>query len=655
MPLALRALAALLVVAFALDAVRAGSTPLDDLIGGTPDEVLYDSVLIGSAVLCLARAALHVPERTAWSVMGLGMLAYALGNVVWSLVYAFDPAPPYPSASDALWILFYPAAYVAVILLVRTRTPHLGSRLWLDGVIALLVACAISAAVVVEAVREATGGATVAVVTSLAYPVGDMILTGLVIGTMAAGRGKLDRTWLCLSVGVLIFAAGDGVYGYQVAEGTYVEGGLLDTLWPLGALVMGLAAWQPSVRTVRPDHVPSVVVPVVSALVALGLLIYDHFSRISTLALVLVGAAMLAVVARLGLTHRQSRANLALTRRQATTDALTGLGNRFALMRDLEQAAADPATPRVLLLFDLDGFKNYNDAYGHPAGDALLRRLGDRLEAAVAGRGTAYRMGGDEFCVLAPCAPGDGPDDLMGRARAALAERGDGFDVGCSAGCALLPEEAADAAEALRTADRRLYAEKHSGRISARLQSAGVLRRALDEWDAELGTHGADVAVLAAAVARRLGLDDDEVERVAAAAELHDVGKIAVPRDILKKRGPLDADEWAYMRRHTVIGERIVQAAPALAGVGRLIRSSHERWDGAGYPDGLSGDAIPLGSQIVFICDAFDAMTTDRSYRRGMPEAAAMEELRRNAGTQFSPAVVAAFLAERAMLAPLAA
>jgi two-component system cell cycle response regulator len=182
-----------------------------------------------------------------------------------------------------------------------------------------------------------------------------------------------------------------------------------------------------------------------------------------------------------------------------------------------------------------------------------------------------------------------------------------------------------------------------------------VLRRALDEWDAELGTHGADVAVLAAAVARRLGLDDDEVERVAAAAEVHDVGKIAVPRDILKKRGPLDAEEWAFMRRHTVIGERIVQAAPALAGVGRLIRSSHERWDGGGYPDGLAGDTIPLGSQIVFICDAFDAMTTDRPYRRGMPEAAALEELRRNAGTQFSPAVVAAFLAERAALAPLAA
>jgi HD-GYP domain-containing protein (c-di-GMP phosphodiesterase class II) len=264
-------------------------------------------------------------------------------------------------------------------------------------------------------------------------------------------------------------------------------------------------------------------------------------------------------------------------------------------------------------------------------------------------------MGGDEFCLLAPWAPGRDPSALVETARAALSERGDGFAVGASCGYAVLPEDGADAAEVLRVADRRLYAEKNSGRISARVQSTGVLRRALDEWDPDLGSHGHDVALMAAGVARRMGLDDDAVDRVAAAAELHDVGKIAIPRTILNKRGPLDAEEWTYMRRHTLIGERIVQAAPALVGVGQLIRSSHERWDGAGYPDGLAGDEIPLGSQIVFICDAFSAMTTDRSYRRGMPEHEALEELSRHAGTQFSPAVVAAFLTEREAAAAPAA
>jgi len=422
-----------------------------------------------------------------------------------------------------------------------------------------------------------------------------------------------------------------------------VEGGLLDTLWPLGALVMGLAAWQPSVRTVRPDHVPSVVVPVMSALVALGLLIYDHFSRISTLAVVLVGAAMLAVVARLGLTHRQSRASLALTRRQATTDALTGLGNRFALMRDLEQAAADHGTLRVLLLFDLDGFKNYNDAYGHPAGDALLRRLGDRLEAAVTGRGTAYRMGGDEFCVLSllEC---DDHERIGLTAAHALSERGEGFHVTASHGSVKLPTEAGTATEALREADRRMYARKSlESRSSAGRQSADVLLSILSERNQELGVHLDEVTALAEAVADRIGLSDEELAPLLQAASLHDVGKAAIPDDILHKTGPLDDDEWKFMRRHTVIGERILASAPALMRASKLVRWSHERFDGDGYPDRLAGEDIPLGSRIIAVCDAYDAMVSDRPYRAALTTVQALGELRRCAGAQFDPEVVEMF------------
>jgi two-component system cell cycle response regulator len=156
------------------------------------------------------------------------------------------------------------------------------------------------------------------------------------------------------------------------------------------------------------------------------------------------------------------------------------------------------------------------------------------------------------------------------------------------------------------------------------------------------------VAALAAEVARRLGLDEDQVERMAIAAELHDIGKIAIPRSILTKNGPLDADEWDFIKRHTLIGERIAQGAPALAGVAGLIRSSHERWDGTGYPDQLAGDDIPLGARIVFVCDAYAAMTNDRCYKPAMSQADAHAELRRNAGTQFDPAVVEAFLAAHA-------
>jgi diguanylate cyclase (GGDEF)-like protein len=345
------------------------------------------------------------------------------------------------------------------------------------------------------------------------------------------------------------------------------------------------------------------------------------------------------------LTHRESQDNLATTRRQARTDPLTGLGNRFALMEGMARTLAS-GRPHALLLFDLDGFKNYNDSFGHPAGDALLSRLGMRLAAATPPDGGAYRIGGDEFCVLADCPDEVALQTLVLCARAALTEEGDGFSVGASCGHALLPVEVPDGAEALRVADRRLYAEKHSGRVSARVQSARVLRRVLDAWDAELGEHTGDVAALARGVARRLQLDDDEVDRIATAAELHDVGKIAIPRSILQKPSALDAEEWSFMKRHTLIGERIAQGAPALSGVAGLIRSSHERWDGAGYPDGLAGDEIPIGAQIVFVCDSFSAMTAERCYKPAMTRADAIAELRRCAGSQFAPRVVEAFVAE---------
>ena len=150
------------------------------------------------------------------------------------------------------------------------------------------------------------------------------------------------------------------------------------------------------------------------------------------------------------------------------------------------------------------------------------------------------------------------------------------------------------------------------------------------------------------AVARRLGLTGEEIDEVTRAAELHDVGKVGIPDAILEKPGPLTADEWEFMRQHTIIGERMLHMAPALAGVARLVRWSHERMDGGGYPDGLAGDEIPLGARVVAVCDAFGAMTSDRPYRRAVSADEAVAELMRNAGTQFDGEVVAAFQAELA-------
>jgi HD-GYP domain-containing protein (c-di-GMP phosphodiesterase class II) len=151
------------------------------------------------------------------------------------------------------------------------------------------------------------------------------------------------------------------------------------------------------------------------------------------------------------------------------------------------------------------------------------------------------------------------------------------------------------------------------------------------------------VAALVRLVASALGIDGDELEQVVRAAELHDVGKVAVPDAILRKPGPLSEAEWGFMREHTIVGDRILSAAPALQGVAKIVRASHERYDGRGYPDRLRGEEIPLGARIVCVCDAFNAMTSERPYRPALPVRDALDELHRCAGRQFDPAVVRAF------------
>jgi two-component system cell cycle response regulator len=260
------------------------------------------------------------------------------------------------------------------------------------------------------------------------------------------------------------------------------------------------------------------------------------------------------------------------------------------------------------------------------------------------GVGTAYRIGGDEFCVLAS-STAHSTEALALTAVSALSEFGEGFSVTASYGSVSLPTEATDVSEALRMADQRMYARKNLGsRASAGRQSADVLLRVLSERSPDLGIHLGEVTALAHAVAERLDLPDDQLAPLLQAASLHDVGKAAIPDEILNKPGPLSAEEFEFMRRHTVIGERILGGAPALANAAKLVRSSHERFDGHGYPDGLREDEIPLGSRIISVCDSYDAMTSDRPYRRAMSIDGALSELAGCTGTQFDPAVVDAFL-----------
>jgi diguanylate cyclase (GGDEF)-like protein len=379
------------------------------------------------------------------------------------------------------------------------------------------------------------------------------------------------------------------------------------------------------------------------AVLALGVVAFGMVTDVAPVAEVLAVFALFALLGRLVVTLRENLGMLASSQEEALTDQLTGLGNRRGLMRSIDDRLRHPPAigSVVLAILDLDGFKTYNDRFGHPAGDALLSRLGARLRDHVADNGAAFRIGGDEFCVLVD-APPDLAESVSAAAALALAESGEGFSVGCSFGCVVVPDEAQDATSALRTADHRLYAAKVSGRPSASRQSSDVLLRALVERSPEVADRLDGVAVLAEAIADQLGLAGEELHQVRLAAELRDIGKVAVPDAILSKPGSLTAAERAFIERHPLIGERILSAAPALSAVAPMVRATHERWDGTGYPDRLRGPAIPLGARIVFVADAFDAMTRDRPHRAGKSIDDAMDELRLAAGAQFDPRVVGA-------------
>jgi response regulator RpfG family c-di-GMP phosphodiesterase/GGDEF domain-containing protein len=308
------------------------------------------------------------------------------------------------------------------------------------------------------------------------------------------------------------------------------------------------------------------------------------------------------------------------------------------LTEDLARVLADRREPRaVLSLHVLEGLKRYNDAYGRACGDALLSWLSSKLSHAVGERAVVYRMRGGEFAILA-----HGDDEATAPVRhvaaAALREAGEGFVVCAAVGEAELPVEAGTVSEALKLVDHRAHAHMQATTGKAEHQPP------LDVIDAARPRAPVfDIARLAVAVGHRLELPVAQLDDLAAAASLRDVGNMAIPSVVLSHADSLTPEEWRFVRLHTLVGERLLATNFEMEDVGRLVRSSHERWDGQGYPDGLRGDEIPLASRIVFVCSAFEDMTSSRPHREALSTDAALEELETGAGTQFDPEVVRVF------------
>jgi diguanylate cyclase (GGDEF)-like protein len=638
---ATRVAAVLLLIAFCAHAGFWHGKGLDTFFG----DWVYNALVVCAAAWCLTRAVRVREQRGAWLLLGCALGLWAAAELTNTLYLSSLANPPYPSIADAMWIGFYPASLAGLLLLVRGRvTGPRRTTLWIDGLVAALAVAAVGEVALVQPVIDSSGGSGLALATNIAYPLGDLMLLSIVVGVIAMTGWRPGRTWAMIGAGLAAAVVADSIYAFQAAQDTYVDGTLLDALWPAATLLVGHAAWEPSGRPieVRPSGWRVFVLPAVFACTALALLVYDHYVHMDDLAVVLAGCTLIAVIVRTALTFRENLQMLAYSRHEALTDPLTGLGNRRRLMTDLlrEIDDATEAAPRALILFDLDGFKRYNDSFGHPAGDSLLARLGRNLAVATDPWGRAYRLGGDEFCALVAAGPDQG-EHVLAAALAALTEHGRGFVVRASHGMVFLPKEAGDPSQAMQVADQRLYGSKGARRRSSvGQQTRDVLLQVLRERQPTLHAQMHEVAQLAVAVGREIALAPEALEEMARAAELHDVGKMAVPEEILNKRGPLDPVELAFIRQHTIIGERILRAAPALAPVARLVRSSHENWDGSGYPDGIRGDEIPLASRIIAACDAFNAMTRDRPYVAAMSREAAIAELRRCAGTHFDPEVV---------------
>ncbi len=606
------------------------------------------AVAAAAVAICAWRALVDDEDRIAWALIALAVASWGLGDAGFSALLEGGEPTSTPSIADGLYLAFYPLTYVALVLLARRHGGRRGAGVWLDGLVGAGALAALMTALWLEPLVQRTGvDSTLGVAVDLAYPTADGVLIAMLIVMVATARSSMPRQLVVLLAGIVAFDAADSTYLAQIAHDAYRAGGVVDAAWFLGLLLIAAAATVPAPAPRRrgmPAH-SRPVVPSLAAATVLGILVVEIWTERNTLTIALALGTIALAIVRMAVSLHETNVLLTARAHDAVADALTGLGNRRRLIDDLAVVAEDATEerPALFTIFDLDGFKAYNDTFGHGAGDALLVRIAAALRDAVGPRGRAYRIGGDEFCALLD--PRDvSPERVGASLAAAMRQHGGGFEVGASWGCALAPRDGRDSSVLLRRADEEMYARKGQRRPGAERQARDVLLAALREREPALGEHARGVAGLAATVGRALRLGATDQRALTYAAALHDVGKIAIPGAILDKPGPLTAQERAFVHDHPLIAQRILGAAPALGYAAQLVRSAQERWDGTGYPDRLAGDEIPRGARVIAACNAYVAMTSDRPYQRAIAPGEAVAELRRCSGTQFDPQVVEALL-----------
>jgi diguanylate cyclase (GGDEF)-like protein len=433
-----------------------------------------DAMEVIASCLCIGRGLLRRPGRAVAFTLGFGLLAWALGDIALTVESFGGATASVPSAADAFYLSFYPLTYVALVLFMRGAVRRLSTPSWLDGAVAGLGAATVLAAFAFHSIVRVAGGGSLSVATNLAYPVGDLLLLALVVGGTTLMSSQRKAPWLLLASGIFLTVVGDTANLFGSSLGTI--GGIADGIgWPTATLLMSMAVWmkpRPS-NPLIPQKETGFVLPGLAAVAGLTVLVVGTMFHPGRVAVGLATATLVVAGIRLALSVAGLRALTQQRLRQSISDELTGLGNRRYLFQVLDAFFAERADPNMptrelaFLFIDLDRFKEINDSYGHPAGDALLRQLGPRLAEALRSNDALVRIGGDEFAIIMIDADAEAATAVADRLTATLAEPFAldmvSAQIGASIGIALAPANASDSAGLLWCADIAMYRAKSSG------------------------------------------------------------------------------------------------------------------------------------------------------------------------------------------------
>ena len=669
--------------------------PISPHIAALGDDILEAVAEAVGAIFCLFPVP-SAKQQPLWNsrskqvacLCGLSMILGTVEETYWICVGLLPHLPPIPRIiPDTVGLLSFPLLLIGIWRLPR-KPLSLPSqiRISLDGLMVTVSSLTFSWYFVLGPTILASKRGMERTIVDASFPFMDVLQIACLL--FLGGRsGPLRPVFLLLSAAFVLSVTADSIYVYTALHQRPLQGTLLDIGWSLASMLIGLAvfAGRQAIAVTKFENepgrlgsltaslMPYALLPLVGALV---LYTEQASSRPFLRHGVFWGAFLLVclILVRQVLALLENRELNGRLEALATTDPLTGLCNHRTFHKRLAEEAAranrEGQTLAVVML-DLDNFKFFNDAYGHTAGDDVLRQLAAALRRATLPEDTLGRFGGDEFALILPLKTSGGTRvgasaetlrESLGLALSRLSfqppESQSVIPLTTSVGVALFPSEADSYLEALDVADRRLIHLKTGGgsdrpaeqlcrELTLSLSGFPMLNAlvtAVDNKDRYTRRHSEDVLTYSLHIAHQLGLDRETQRTVQIAALLHDVGKIGVPDRILRKPSALTDEEFQAVQQHPIMGAVIVGAVPGFEETLDAVRHHHERWDGKGYPFGLHGCETPFLARLIAVADAFSAMTTDRPYRKGMERGKALRILEEGAGTQWDAECVQALL-----------